>query len=77
MSKYVIRNCPCRMELHKDDCFGHTGYNNCCACTSCVMKQIVELCKGSIRENEHDIYRAGRMSLAVNILGKLDIQEVE
>lgn len=72
--KMIIRNCP--MYFHSN-CYGHTGNCDCQDCTDCVMKQIVELCKGSIRENEHDIYRAGRMSLAINILGLLDIQEVE
>lgn len=65
VSKYIIKNCPCRMELHENDCFGHTGYNNCCACTDCVMKQIVELC------------RKAPILDADWILNKLDIQEVE
>lgn len=83
--KYIIRNCPCRMELHENDCFGHTGYNNCCACTDCVLKQVVELAKGhtelcknceqQIKECDcSDICNAYRLD---KILKLLDIQEVE
>ena len=43
--KYIIKNCPCRMERFEDDCFGHTGYYNCVACTDCLLKQVVEKCK--------------------------------
>lgn len=85
MTNYIIKNCPCRMELHEDDCFGHTGYNNCCACTDCVLKQIVELCKchtelcknceQQIKECDcSDICNAYRLD---KILQLLDIQEVE
>lgn len=77
MSKYIIKNCPaCYLCSNKYIC-DENNDKYCKDITDCVLKQIVELCKGSIRENERDIYRAGRMSLAINILGLLDIQEVE
>lgn len=78
MTKYIIKNCPARV-LFTDGYFCRQADGNilCSDCTACVMKQIVELCKDSIKENERNIYRAGRMSLAINILDKLDIQEVE
>jgi len=74
MSKYIIKNCE---QIHSADNFCWSKNVLCQDCTDCILKQIVELCKGSIRENERNIYRAGRMSLAINILGLLDIQEVE
>lgn len=75
--KYIIRNCPCRMELHENDCFGHTGYNNCCACTDCVMKQIVELCKHYRKHSDcgRDCPSFGRF--LDKLLALLDIQEIE
>lgn len=72
--KYIIKNCPCRMELHENDCFGHTGYNNCCACTDCPLKQIVEKCK--LFQNNY-LVNDGVQLLTTNILNSLDIQEVE
>ena len=81
MSKYIITNCPSCRDFdvfglpNKGCCYNFNDY--CKSHNECVLKQIVELCKGSIRENERDIYRAGRMSLAINILGLLDIQEVK
>ena len=77
--KYIIKNCPCRMELHENDCFGHTGYYNCCACTDCVMKQIVELCKeeSSIIQHKQKVKVKGLNKLADRIFELLDIQEVE
>ena len=71
--KYIIKNC----EQIIGDNFCCSKNALCSDCTDCKLKKIVELCKGSIRENERDIYRAGRMSLAINILGLLDIEEVE
>lgn len=81
--KYIIKNCPCRMELHENDCFGHTGYYNCCACTDCVMKQIVEKCKHIKSINKTNSYVGEyieftqRSPLAEEILDLLDIQEIE
>ena len=57
----------------ENDCFGHTGYNNCCACTDCVMKQIVELCRHYKKHSDcgRDCPSFG-MFLS-KLLGKLDI----
>ena len=50
MSKYIIRNCPaiygvflnkCKKDHYED------GTILCQDCTDCVMKQIVESCKGT------------------------------
>ena len=84
MSKYIIKNCPCRMDLHEDDCFGHTGYYNCCACTDCVMKQVIDKCKETIKiynneefyEDDADIFM-GESNMASVILDMFNIQEVE
>lgn len=72
--KYIIKNCPCRMELHENDCFGHTGYNNCCACPDCLLKQIVELCEQYKKDYSTT---NGVWLLAANIANLLDIQEVK
>lgn len=81
MSKYVIKNCPCRMELHENDCFGHTGYNNCCACPDCVMKKIVELAKGYkdelIDRKTKKVVATRYFKLTKEILDLLDIEECE
>lgn len=78
MSKYIIRNCPCRMESYEDDCFGHTGYYNCCACTDCAMKQIIEVCKQTCRKRcTNDCLGTKKHCGYGQILKLLDIQEVE
>ena len=79
-NKYIIKNCPAILKMTKICDDYRTTRDNpqlCKDCTDCLMKKIVELCKSSIRENERDIYRAGRMSLAINILGLLDIEDAE
>ena len=84
MNKYIIKNCPACCYYAGvygcEDNHDKQGRDTYCEKISdCLLKQIVELCKNSIRENERDIYRAGRMSLAVNIVNLLDIDisEVE
>ena len=79
-NKYIIKNCPAILRMTKICDDYRTTRDNprlCKDCTDCVLKQIVKKCKSSIRENERDIYRAGRMSLAINILGLLDIEDAE
>ena len=77
MSKYVIKNCECKVKGKTTLCVRDIPYKKCENITDCKLKQIVDLCKNSIRENERNIYRAGRISLAINILEKLEIREVE
>lgn len=80
--KYIINNCPC-YDYDYEECLNtfRDEYKKCYDCTDCVMKQIVELCKG-VQDKE---YRKGRRrfrspskaSFGRDILQLLDIEEVE
>lgn len=59
------------MELHENDCFGYTGYNNCCACTDCLLKQIVEKCR------ERYVGFLEESFIKDEILNLLQIEEIE
>lgn len=89
MSKYIIRNCPCYidMPLHNHDKVCRLGdivkpnhkelYVYCQDCTDCVMKQIVELCKKELNSLEEYVdVRNIECVILQNILKLLDIQEV-
>lgn len=93
MNKYIIKNCPCYIDMplgiHDRVCRlgekvkpDYKGlYVYCQDCTNCVMKQIVEKCK-KVQELE---YQKGRLKckspskakFGREILKLLDIQEVE
>lgn len=74
--KYIIRNCP---SFYRDFC-DNTDYY-CCDETDCVLKQIVEKCKGVENiENVETLYDAAQSGMflqANRILKLLDIQEVD
>lgn len=75
--KYIIKNCP----IQKSQC--HDCYKYCQDCTDCVLKQIVELCKGIECPCEYkgadcwECTESGARRLADKICQLLDIQEVE
>ena len=82
-NKYIVKNCPSakyRMGMpwkilcEKESNCVKSIY--CADCTDCVIKQVIDLCNTDIRPNEANIYKAGRMSLAVNIVGLFDIEEI-
>jgi len=81
LNKYRVKNCPaisfaggCKNKEVK--------VWDCQDCTDCVMKQIYEKCENTIIQNpnqEDDTFEfdVGRESLGTEIIGLLDIQEVE
>ena len=73
MSKYIVKNCPAMGA----GCCGDT----CPEITDCPLKQIVELCKKTVKifsaESGTHPYAGGRCIEAEGILQLLDIQEVE
>ena len=73
---YIVKNCPsvCFGELCSKPFLSYAL--KCADCTDCVIKQVIDLCNASIRPNETNLYNAGRMSLAVNIVDLFDIEEV-
>ena len=85
MSKYIIKNCECKVKGKTTLCVRDIPYKKCENITDCVMKKIVELAKGhtelcknceqQIKECDcSDICNAYRLD---KILKLLDIQEVE
>ena len=77
MIKYTIKNCP---AIQYYTC---EKYGMCQNCTDCVMKQIVELCKGVKCPCEYkgaDCWECTESRVrrfADRILKLLDIQEVK
>lgn len=81
--KYIIKNCPAYSKDALDFCLAKNATQAICYnCTDCVMKQIYEKCENTIIQNpnqEDDTFEfdVGRESLGTEIIGLLDIQEVE
>jgi hypothetical protein len=88
--KIIIRNCPCYnnerfIDGFLDDKATFCTYygKKCQGCTDCVLKQIVELCKGLKCPCEYkgadcwECTESGAKRLADRILKLLVIQEVE
>ena len=78
-NRYVILNCP--MYFHSN-CYGHTGNCDCSDCTGCVMKRIVELCKGNQKlkwqvGQKPEEWISFNNPLSYQILQLLDMQEIE
>lgn len=79
--KYIIKNCPCYNNerfltgfLNDKDTICTYYSKSCQDCTNCVLKRIVELCRGN---KEYALeYLGHRDMLAEEILQLLDIQEV-
>lgn len=85
MSKYIIKNCECKVKGKTTLCVRDIPYKKCENITDCILKQIVELAKGhtelcknceqQIKECDcNDICNAYRLD---KILKLLDIREVE
>ena len=84
MKNYVITNCPA-FDKQYNECHSkiepHKLY--CMDCTDCLLKQIVELCKGIKCPCEYkgadcwECTENGARRFADKILELLDIQEVE
>ena len=71
MSKYVIKNCPNYDDYFNPNETCRKKYSQYCQdCTDCILKQIVNECANSLRFSCERI-------LAENLLGLLDIQEIE
>lgn len=88
--KYKIINCPAFVLMRTatsgtyfDMCGNAKGHIKCADCTDCVMKQIVELCKGIKCPCEFkgadcwECTESGAKRLADRILQLLNVQEVE
>ena len=80
--KYIIKNCPALYQINgmTNECLG-TDYQ-CQDSTDCVLKKIVELCKGAFKwkyaDTAHDAQlRYAKAEFANELLSKLDIQECE
>lgn len=88
--KYIIKNCPAflndvqLLEFSEGTCNSlQTHRTYCQDCTDCVLKQIVELCKGIKCPCEYkgadcwECTESGARRFADKILKLIDIQEVE
>lgn len=81
MSKYIIKNCECKVKGKTTLCVRDLPYKKCENITDCKLKQIVELCKG-VQEKFYDSVHSRYLSpskakFAREILDLLQIQEVE
>lgn len=84
--KYILKNCPAILEYKKE--YYCAELNNlddlkqvCVDCTDCLLKQIVEKCKG-VQEKFYDAVHSRYLSpskakFAREILNLLQIQEVD
>ena len=69
-NKYIIKNCPCYFDKPEANCWADQ-LSWCENCTDCILKQIVELCKGEQQS------RVATNIISNKILKLLDIEEVE
>lgn len=72
MSKYIIKNCECKVKGKTTLCVRDIPYKKCENITDCIMKQIVEKCKDKMDTE----FNSGSM-FAEEILNLLQIEEVE
>ena len=82
--KMIIRNCPAYSETQGVywTCYEDNNKLLCQDCTSCVMNQVVELCKNKnyfVKRFPNAQFSSAvqNSELAFDILQLLDIQEVE
>jgi hypothetical protein len=79
--KYIIRNCPNYFKTLSGNYYCDLNAGGCQDYTDCVLKQIVELCRKTVKifsaESGTQPYAGGRCTEAEGILQLLDIQEVE
>ena len=77
MSKYVIKNCECKVKGKTTLCIRDIPYKKCENITDCKLKQIVELCREELNSLETYVdVRSLECITLQNILKLLDIQEV-
>ena len=84
MSKYIIKNCECKVKGKTTLCVRDVPYKKCENITDCKLKQIVEKCKKEIRVYRNTLLpndgtntlHFGRQSFAYDILQMLDIEEI-
>lgn len=83
MSKYIIKNCECKVKGKTTLCVRDIPYKKCENITDCKLKQIVEKCKTIKAINKRNSYVGEyieftqKSPLAEEILDLLNIQEVE
>lgn len=83
MSKYIIKNCECKVKGKTTLCVRDVPYKKCENITDCKLKQIVELFKDIKCPCEYkgadcwECTESGARRFADKILQLLDIQEVE
>lgn len=75
--KYIIKNCPAQDVLGEECCYWNV-YKKCADC-DCVLKQIVEKCRG-VQEKFYDAVHSRYLSpskakFAREILNMLEIEE--
>lgn len=81
--KYIIKNCPCYWHIGEDNGCSLENMKLCEDDADCVMKQIVQECRKSIKCFESNKIAcpvcsdAASAELGTEILKRLDIQEVE
>ena len=83
-NKYIVKNCPCYMNQPEADCWADQ-LSWCENCTDCVIKQVVEKCKGAVSNYSNlEILRTacetsdayGKANIAEQILQLFDIEEI-
>lgn len=79
-NKYIVKNCRAYNEPWCGD-----SMDNCINCTNCVIKQVIEKCKGVISNYSNlEILRTacetseayGKANIAEQILQLFDIEEI-
>ena len=96
MSKYIVKNCPayinmplgrhdkvCRLQditMHSDT----ELYRYCKNCTDCLIKQVIDDCKESIKHYENEGWKSddclkwcGEASMSFKLLQLFEIEECE
>lgn len=75
---YIIKNCPALQQTY----YCNTHHSKCQDCTDCVMKQVIQECRKSIKCFESNesacpvCSDAASAELAQDILQLFDIEEV-
>lgn len=88
MTKYIIENCPCyindywNFEACKNGSTVNGTYiTRCNSVDDCLLKQIVEKCKGAQKtqwvKNKKKPYSPSKAAFAREILNILEIEEVK
>ena len=81
--KYIVKNCPCIYKSYRSDY--DCDYDGPCEdCTDCLIKQVVDDCKESIKLYENEGWKSddclklcGEASMAFRLLQLFEIEEYE